>query len=140
LCEAGQGCGGSAKEAGDVKKVPWAGGEAEQGTSPWNRADQDDIGKWDWRFRQVAAGKWSFVSGGQGQQAVEEALDPGLASSSRISEFARQAQGQEGGHRARSHGGKVAETASKGPVADGFCRVPVEPEVTARDGKIRGDR
>jgi hypothetical protein len=77
LGKADEGRGRSAKSAGDVEQVAGAGGGAEQGFSLKNAADEDDIGYRDGRLGEVAAGQWGFVSAGECQKAIEEAVHPG---------------------------------------------------------------
>jgi hypothetical protein len=79
LGEADEGGGGSAEGASDIKEMAGAGGGAEQGFSLGNPADEEDIRDGDGRLGQVAAGQRGLVSGGEGEQAVEEGLDPGSA-------------------------------------------------------------
>ena len=116
-----------------------AGGGAEQGLSAGNRADEDDIGDGDGRLREVAAGQRGFVGGGQGEQTVEEALDPGGFSARGYCQLARQAKGKKGCDGTGAHGGQVAEATRQNPMGDGFRLLPVEAEVAAGDGEVGCD-
>lgn len=77
--QAGEGGGGTAKGSGDVEQVAGTRAGAEQGFSAGNPANEDDVGDGDGGLGQVAAGERGFVGCGEGEQAVEEALDPGRA-------------------------------------------------------------
>jgi len=77
LGEAGEGGGGSAKGAGDVEDMAGAGGGAEQGPSLGNAANEDDVGDGNGRFGEIPAGQRGLVGGGEGEEAVEEGVDPG---------------------------------------------------------------
>ncbi len=107
LSEAREGSGGSAKGAGDVEQVAGACAGAEQAFTTRNAANEDDIGYGDGGLREISAGKRSLVSGGQGKQAVEEALDPGWAAGRRRGQLAWQTQGKKGGNGAGTHSGQV---------------------------------
>jgi hypothetical protein len=80
LGEAGEGGGGSAEAAGDVDQVTGKCAGSKQGFAVGSCADKDDVGDGDGRFGKIAAGEWSLVSFGEGEEAVEEALDPSGAS------------------------------------------------------------
>jgi hypothetical protein len=77
LGEAGEGGGGSAKGACDVKEMAGAGSGAEQCPSPGNAADEDNVGYGDGRLGEISAGQRGLVGGGEGEEAVEEGVDPG---------------------------------------------------------------
>jgi hypothetical protein len=87
--EAGKGCGGSAEGAGYIEQVTGAGAGAKQGFSAEERADKNDVGQGDGRLREVAAGQRDFVGRGQGEQASEEALEPGRSAAGSFSEIER---------------------------------------------------
>ena len=83
----------------------------------------------------VAAGERGLGGGGQGEEAVEEAFDPGGLGGDGAGDGER----EEGRERAGAHGREVRESAGEGTVADGGGRVPVAAEVTAFERHIGGD-
>ena len=76
LGQAGQPGSGSAQSAGDVEQVAGSRAGAEQRPAAGNGADQDNVGHGHGGFGQVAAGQRGLVGLGQGQKAVEKALEP----------------------------------------------------------------
>jgi hypothetical protein len=85
------------------------------------------------RLGQVAAGKWSLEALSQRQKAVEEAVDPPRFAAVSFRQILWQTQRQKGSYRTRTHGSKVAQSASQRPVPDRLGRVPIEPKVSPCD-------
>jgi hypothetical protein len=69
--------GSTAQGAGYVEQVTGAGAGTEQGLAPWSCADEDDVSDGDGGLGQVTARQRGFVGLGQGEEAIEETVDPG---------------------------------------------------------------
>jgi len=137
--ELSKGGGGSTEGAGCVEELAGACAGAKEGAAGGDGADEDDVGEGGGGFGEIAAGEGGVGGGCEGEQTVEEAVDPGGAAAAGGCELAGQTEGEKGGEGARAHGGEVAETAGEGAMADGLGGVPVEAEVAAGDGKVGGD-
>ncbi len=72
---------------------------------------------------------------GEGEEAVEEGVEPGAVACDRFGDGERE-EASEGGC---AHGGEVAEASGEGAVADGLGGVPVAAEVAAFEGEVGGD-
>jgi hypothetical protein len=134
--EAGKTGGGAAESAGNVQQVARLCAGAKQRAATGNGADEDNVGHGYRRFGQVAASQRRLVKLGQGQQAIEESLNPGGIAGRRNGQLARQAQGKKGCYGTRAHGRQVAQAARQSPVANNFRLVPVEAEVAAGNRQI----
>jgi hypothetical protein len=56
-----------------------------------------------------------------------------------LGQLARQAQGKKCCNRSRTHSGKIAQSARKGAMSNGFRRMPVEPKMAPADRQIGCD-
>lgn len=131
--ELGEAGSGAAEISCYVEQMAGAGAGAEQGFAVRNCAGEDDVGDGDGGLGEIAAGQRNFVLVGEGEEAIEEAVEPFAG------ELARQAKREKGGDGARAHGGEVAQSASQCAMTDGFGRVQVELEVAAGDVEIGSD-
>ena len=106
----GEGGGGSAKRSSHIKEMARPGCGAEQGSSMWNSADEDDIGDGDGRLGEVAAGERDFVGCGEGEQAVEEGLNPCGTAATWDGELPGHSEREKSGDGTSAHGGQVAQS------------------------------
>lgn len=131
--------GGTAERTGNVDQVSGAGSGAKQSSASPDRADQNDVEAGKLRGpRGVSSGKRNAALLGEREQAIEEAVDPGLAFAE-SGEFAGHSERKKRGQRARTHGGKIAEPACQAAVAYRLGRVPITAEVHAFQRKVGGD-
>ena len=76
---------------------------------------------------------------GEGEQSVEEAVDPAWLAAATDGQFAGHGEGEKCSDRARSHGGQVAQSASQAAVADRLGGMPVAAKVHIFEGKVGSD-
>jgi len=67
---------GAAEISCDVEQMAGAGAGAEQGFRARNCAGKDDVGDGDGRLGEIAAGERNVVLVGEGEEAIEEAVEP----------------------------------------------------------------
>ena len=142
--------GGSAEGAGDAEEIAGARRGAKTGRVARKLAEGDDVGEdfslafsgswrhFSWRhfsrrLRGVAAGERDAMLAGEGQEAVEETVEPGGGKAH------GQGEREEDGEGLGAHGGQIAESAGEAAMADGLGRMPVAAEVDVFEGKVGGD-
>src|ERR1700683_5776574 len=75
---------------------------------------------------------------GELQETIQKSVNPRLTPFCVLDQRSGKAERQKRRNWPRTHGGKVAEAAGEGSVADGVGRVPIEAEVPSGDGEIGG--
>ncbi len=123
-----------AKRSCNVNAIPGLSPGTENGRAGRNLAGNDDVCR-DLRGRgNVAACELDFVAAGQGQQAAQKAVYPGLR------QIGGKPQRQKAGQRFAAHGGNVAQAARKAAVSYGSWRVPGSPEMYVFNAEIGSDQ
>lgn len=113
------------------------GSRAAKSSASGRGADEDDVGEDEFggRLRGVAAGEGDVVRGGEGEQTIEEAIEPARVAGDGF----RHSEGEECGEGLGSHGGEIAEAAGQGAMADGGWAMPVAAKVAIFEGEVGGD-
>ena len=119
-----EGVGAASEFSGDVDEVTGPGPRAENGPAAGNGSQDHNVGEdFSGRLCRISSGERHTELLGEGQEAIEEAVDPSLG------QLGRDGEGKEGRERFAPHGGDIAEAAGKATVADHLGRVPVTAEV-----------
>ena len=115
--------------------------------------DEDDVRQGEGGLRQVATSQGGVVGVCEGDKSAEKCIDPreiagrrrqiGRRAGSKALRSHRKAggktKGKEGSQRAGAHGGQIAESPGEGSMANRCRGVPIEAEVPASNGEVRGN-
>jgi hypothetical protein len=129
--------GGSAEGVGDVEEIAGMRAVAAKGAAGGDGAEENDVGQDEVRggFAGIAAGEGDFAEPGEGEEAVEEGVEPALVAGYGLWQGEREERGEGTG----THGGEVGEPAGEGAMADASGGVEVAAEVAAFEGEVGGD-
>ena len=87
----GEAGGSTAEPSGDVKQVSGFCARTKERFAGRDSAGKDDVGDGDGRLGEIATGQWGIVGVGEGEEPVEETVEPSAG------ELAGQTEGKKGG-------------------------------------------